>query len=769
MLDTTIVAGSTTPTLSVIVPCYDVALYLEACLQSIQRQSLDSIEVIIVDDGSNDGTGSIAQRFLEGDPRFQLVTQANAGCGPARNNGAASATGQFITFIDGDDLVSPFGFERLTASLSRTGSALATGSALRFNTETGFRPSWLHRGLFVRERSGVSVSDHPELARDRMVWNKVFRRDFWESGAYEFPLGGYQDYPISVVTLLDAPAVDVITAPVYFWRERETGDSTTQRAGELGNITERVESDEFVIDVLDRRLPAALAGVRAIFAETDLRAVSQAFESVDDPNELLPLAKRLLAIVGSEASAARPCIERLQHAAIEMDNVEFLVAIARVLTAGGRIPTTRLRKRSIGRRHLVDDIAVPSVRFLPFELRRIPVAEQLPQPVLHSARLDGTSIELRGAADLSQVDGASEHVVVRLSRGGWSTELEVATVEPNPAFGIADIGFSAHVPLELLDSLAGHTGALRTDAAVVRRQAPIRALWPGSGQFGPGCVLPCGVWAQLSNVGDGVGVNWRHSPIFLETIGFDSGRLVLRVRWGDRSLPGRPGVDDLQLLIRRPSDSAPLVVAPASLNQHGGEFALPFAQLASGAAETLALSHADGWSIWLRCFDTPLPILWPAQTDPIGVSFDHRDLLFTRTATNSLQVCDLPFVPVVSAVTLDDTLDTRTLTVSGTSRRKGPPTHWRALDDSGAAIEVPCGTVEHASGWTVSNAIEDLRPPSRSGLTEWRLVRRHGDQHELVWVAPAARAMLPLESIHGGAAVVIDPHNATLRLRWWEQ
>ncbi len=509
-----------------------------------------------------------------------------------------------------------------------------------------------------------------------------------------------------------------------------------------------------------------------IFAETDLRAVSQAFESVDDPNELLP-GEATPGHRGSEASAARPRIERLQHAAIEMDNVEFLVAIARVLTAGGRIPTTRLRKRSIGRRHLVDDIAVPSVRFLPFELRRIPVAEQLPQPVLHSAGLDGTSIELRGALDLSQVDGASEHVVVRLSRGGWSTELEVATVEPNPAFGIADIGFSAHVPLELLDSLEGHPGALRTDAAVVRRQsatrAPIRALWPGSGQFGPGCVLPCGVWAQLSNVGDGVGVNWRHSPIFLETIGFDSGRLVLRVRWGDRSLPGGPGVDDLQLLIRRPSDSAPLVVSPASLNQHRGEFTLPVVELAGGAAETLALSHADGWSIWLRCFDTPLPILWPAQTDPIGVSFDHRDLLFTRTATNSLQVCDLPFVPVVSAVTLDDTLDTRTLTVSGTSRRKGPPTHWRALDDSGAAIEVPCGTVEHASGWTVSNAIEDLRPPSRSGLTEWRLVRRHGDQHELVWVAPAACWPCCRWNRSMGALRWSSTPHATLRLRWWEQ
>jgi CDP-glycerol glycerophosphotransferase len=757
----------------VVVPFYGVEAYIDACLSSIVRQSLASIEVILVDDGSIDGSRSIAERFAEHDARFRLVSQQNLGLGPARNRGAAAATGDFITFVDSDDLVSAFGFERLTTSLQETGSSFAAGSALRFDTETGFRPSWLHRSLFLKDIPGARLDDHPELALDRMIWNKVFCREFWTSGGYQFPGGAYEDYPVSVTTLLDAGTVDMISAPVYFWREREQGDSLTQRAGELDNIADRVESDEFVVDMLQRRFPQALAGVRALLAETDLRAVSQAFGTTDDPDRLLVLAQRLVSVVGDEAGAARPRLERLQHQAIATGRTDLLVELAHLLEDGSSPSTRQVRQRLTRQRHLIDDISSPSIAGLPVASRSIPKASQIPRPVLHGARLANASIELRGVVDVSQIDGAGERVKIRLSRARWSAYLETDSSRPNPAFGSPGIGFGASLPMDLLDSLTGRQGAVRVEAEVRGRKgitrAPVRADWPGSGQLGPGCLLGSGVWAQLSNVGDGVGVNWRRSPIFLDSASIDSANLHLTVTSPDHVHPGEPQDAPLELLVRRPNDSRPIVVARTMTGRGDGEFVIPLHLLDAGAVETIAVPHAPGWSVWLRRSGEPVPILWPPGADPITVSTNRRNLLFTRTATNSLQVCDLPLVPVVTALTLDDGEDQAVLTIRGTTTRTGAPTHWRATDHAGRVAQVACDIIDDGGTWAVESAVDDLRRASATGLTEWRLIRQVGDRHQLAWVAPRARAEMPIELVwKDSTALVIDPHHGTLRLRWWQ-
>jgi len=91
------------------------------------------------------------------------------------------------------------------------------------------------------------VTQFPELAYDRMIWNKVFRRDFWDSGAYEFPPMRYEDYPVTLPAHLDAVSVDVLSTPVYYWRERDTGESITQMSHEYDNLLERVVSAEMVL------------------------------------------------------------------------------------------------------------------------------------------------------------------------------------------------------------------------------------------------------------------------------------------------------------------------------------------------------------------------------------------------------------------------------------------------------------------------------------------------------------------------------------------
>ena len=187
-----------TPRLSVVVPLYNVGEYVEPCLDSIARQTWSDFEAILVDDGSPDDSAVIAKEFCSRDSRFRLVQQDNAGPGPARDTGIRAASGEYLAFVDGDDLVSRHGFESLIRTLDRTGSDFAGGNARRFNNSFGVRPSWLHRQPFARTRSATHVCEVPDLVLDRMLWNKVYRRSFWDEFGYRFPPIRYEDYPVAL-------------------------------------------------------------------------------------------------------------------------------------------------------------------------------------------------------------------------------------------------------------------------------------------------------------------------------------------------------------------------------------------------------------------------------------------------------------------------------------------------------------------------------------------------------------------------------------------
>ena len=91
--------------ISVIVPVYNVEEYLEECLESIRQQTFTDIEVILVNDGSTDSSKEICERFCQADNRFKLINQENQGQSVARNRGVKESVGQFIMFVDSDDVI----------------------------------------------------------------------------------------------------------------------------------------------------------------------------------------------------------------------------------------------------------------------------------------------------------------------------------------------------------------------------------------------------------------------------------------------------------------------------------------------------------------------------------------------------------------------------------------------------------------------------------------------------------------------------------------
>ncbi|WP_302168845.1 bifunctional glycosyltransferase family 2 protein/CDP-glycerol:glycerophosphate glycerophosphotransferase [Streptomyces sp. TBY4] len=250
------------PRLSIVVPVYNVELYLDECLESIAAQEFDDFEVVLVDDGSTDGSAAIAQAFVDRDDRFRLVLQKNAGLGAARNVGARhiSPDTEYLAFVDSDDTMPTYAYQRMIDALDETGSDFAAGNVKRFRS-VGMQQSWGHHVAFATTRLKTHISKFPALVTDRTAWNKVYRRSFWDEHDFQYPEGIlYEDAPVSIPAHYFAKSVDVLGDCVYHWRVRETGErSITQRSTDPVSVIDRVTSVRMVREALKGKQGATYA------------------------------------------------------------------------------------------------------------------------------------------------------------------------------------------------------------------------------------------------------------------------------------------------------------------------------------------------------------------------------------------------------------------------------------------------------------------------------------------------------------------------------
>ena len=205
----------------------------------------------MVDDGSVDGGDAIAAAQAAADPRFTLI-QVNGGSpGFSRNQGIMRATGEYLSFVDGDDVLPTHSFERLLQTLESSGSDLVSGGVERIGP-AGIRTSGLHAKAIKTRKIRTHVSVSPELFFDVSVWNKMFRKSFWDANKLIFPEGVvWEDLQLMTKAHVLAKAVDVIPDPIYYWRERGAGElSITQSRTSIENFRDRITAllviDEFL-------------------------------------------------------------------------------------------------------------------------------------------------------------------------------------------------------------------------------------------------------------------------------------------------------------------------------------------------------------------------------------------------------------------------------------------------------------------------------------------------------------------------------------------
>ncbi len=250
----------TSPRISVVVPFFNNAGDLADCLDSIAAQSVTDLEVIMVDDGSTDRSAEIARAKAAADPRFTLVPAAgHGGPGGARNRGVARARGEFLAFVDGDDMLPGNAYELLLHALDRSGSDFASGAVFRVGPK-GLQPSALHTLAIKGRQQGTHITRTPRLLYDVSVWNKLFRRGFWERHRLAFPENVvWEDLRLMTKAHVLARAVDVIPEVVYYWRERAHGGlSITQSRSSIANLRDRMTALADIDGFIAARSTAAL-------------------------------------------------------------------------------------------------------------------------------------------------------------------------------------------------------------------------------------------------------------------------------------------------------------------------------------------------------------------------------------------------------------------------------------------------------------------------------------------------------------------------------
>lgn len=317
------------PQVSVVVPFHNVIDYFRDSLESLRRQTHTDLDIVLVDDESTDGSRAVAEEYAERDRRFRVVSQRNQGAGPARNLGVREARGDFLAFADADDVVHLDAYRRMLRRLTETGSDLAVCRAIRFTSHGASLAQNPHL-LLADPADKTSIRDSPLLGLDRMVWNKLYRRDFWDRTGLEFWNQNLEDYPVSSRAHVSANAVDMMADRLYYWREREGGElSGTRRFAEMPRVRARVNSALAVLDTIAQGAPGALPLVARGFAQGDIPALARAVQGIDAAHdqEVIAHTQRLQARLGHAAYADLPPFYQILPHLIDAGDVDGILAM----------------------------------------------------------------------------------------------------------------------------------------------------------------------------------------------------------------------------------------------------------------------------------------------------------------------------------------------------------------------------------------------------------------------------------------------------------
>lgn len=272
--------------ISVIVPVYNVRPYLERCFNSIVDQSYRNLEIILVDDGSTDGSGELCDELATRDSRVRVIHKANGGLGSARNAGIETATGSILSFVDSDDWIKPEMYASMQNSLRQDEAQIAACGIQRV-TETG-EISYYNENL--EEKIVYSTEEAlRELPRNERLSNSMCNKLFCKETLQGLRINegiAYEDNPFTPQCIARADRITYRAEPFYCYYERQ--GSISRKEFSMREF-DRVTADRMRLEFYHEQYPQCEDAAAIAYIGTCLKVYylsEKNRESVERRNQL---------------------------------------------------------------------------------------------------------------------------------------------------------------------------------------------------------------------------------------------------------------------------------------------------------------------------------------------------------------------------------------------------------------------------------------------------------------------------------------------------
>ena len=206
--------------ISILVPCCNVEQYVRECLNSIKNQTYTNLEVICIDDGSKDKTGSIIDEFVAADSRFKVIHKPNSGYGDSMNKGLEMCTGEYIGIIESDDWIEPDMFETLLKTA--IDNDLDMSRCCWYEGPTGTEAVNAQDFLVLKNVVLFPLEHEGVFLQQSAIWASLYRRDLLEEGRkvrfLPTPGASYQDTSFAFKTYSKSRRFMMIDRPLHHYR-----------------------------------------------------------------------------------------------------------------------------------------------------------------------------------------------------------------------------------------------------------------------------------------------------------------------------------------------------------------------------------------------------------------------------------------------------------------------------------------------------------------------------------------------------------------------
>lgn len=213
------------PVVSIVVPIYNVEQYLEECVDSILDQTYMNLQVILVNDGSPDRCGEIIEKYRSADKRVVAVHKENGGAPSARNEGIKHAIGDYIAFVDSDDILHHNYIHELLKAALDDEAEIAVCDFIRFRKAKPYDTETYEKRKMLIDRSMAIFEMYKNDSIGWNCWNKLYRRCLFEE--IQFPEGQVCEDKATIYKLfLKTNKISYIKVPLYYYRVRKQSISS---------------------------------------------------------------------------------------------------------------------------------------------------------------------------------------------------------------------------------------------------------------------------------------------------------------------------------------------------------------------------------------------------------------------------------------------------------------------------------------------------------------------------------------------------------------